>query len=153
MRVLFVGQAPGRRAPRGSRAFGGPGAGSRLAKLCGITHEQFLEKFSTINLLKTYPGRNGKGDRFPMKAAQRAAVKMWVGSRAFCGYDRVIIVGAATVRAFPFSKAEAQPCTWMGHAKWLAFLPHPSGVNHWYNNPSNRQRAERFLRELVKEAS
>lgn len=28
----------------------------------------------------------------------------------------------------------------------VAFMPHPSGVNRWYNNPKNCEEAERFLR-------
>lgn len=155
MRVLFVGQAPGPKAKRGARAFEGAGAGSRLANYAGLLPGQFLEKFSTVNVLKTWPGRGaGKGDRFPMAYAQRAARKMWSDSCAFCGHDKVVFVGQATVKAFGFVKLlRLQPCEWSGHDKWVAYLPHPSGVNHWYNSHENRQRAERFLRELVKEVS
>jgi hypothetical protein len=32
----------------------------------------------------------------------------------------------------------------------VAILPHPSGVNHWYNDPRNVARARRFLRSALR---
>lgn len=32
----------------------------------------------------------------------------------------------------------------------VVVVPHPSGVNHWYNEPENVARMRRFMRALVR---
>lgn len=39
---------------------------------------------------------------------------------------------------------EGEPFRW-------AMLPHPSGVNRWWNEPENREAAREFLRQLLLE--
>ena len=33
---------------------------------------------------------------------------------------------------------------------WLAVLPHPSGINHWYNSTENRVAASLFLQAEIR---
>jgi len=60
----------------------------------------------------------------------------------------VVLVGAAVARAFG---ARVGELAW-GHdpvlRAELALLPHPSGVNLWWNLPTNVERARAFLRKL-----
>lgn len=152
MNVLFVGQAPGRRAPRTARAFGGPGAGSRLAKLCGLTHGEFLSRCRTANLIKGWPGKNGKGDAFPFAVARRGLHRI-IKTDLWRDADRIVFVGQGVARVVLPNISTVmvkRPCEW--YFSRFAYLPHPSGVNRWYNDRSNTRRAETFLRALVKEA-
>lgn len=40
----------------------------------------------------------------------------------------------------------------LSHCFELAVIPHPSGRNHFYNDPDNRTRAFQFLSSAVKPA-
>lgn len=45
----------------------------------------------------------------------------------------------------------AGPFVWTpdGHGGWIAKVPHPSGLNHFFNDPMNRALLEVFMQELV----
>ena len=61
-----------------------------------------------------------------------------------------MFVGLAVAAAFAFTEP---PCVWRRIAiprRALGVVPHPSGVNTWYNDPANVDIARRFLREAVK---
>jgi len=152
-RPLFVGQAPGRVAKRGARAFSGRvGSSARLAKLAGTTVDGFLSRAETVNVLKAWPGKSGKGDAFPRPAARRGVNEI-LRSEAFKRSTRVVFVGQAVWRAF-LGPMVMRPCEWSsvflrGHCPDVAYLPHPSGVNRWYNEPENRDRASAFLKEAL----
>lgn len=157
--ILFVGQAPGRRALKKGRAFDGPGAGSRLAAMSGLARGEFLSRFKTTNVFRRWPGKKGKGDAFPLARAHRGAQRI-MSSDAWREAEKVVFVGQGVVRAFLFHAPDLalrlidRPCTmqtWAHGAKPRAYLPHPSGVNRWYNDPNNRFLAESFLRKLAKE--
>jgi uracil-DNA glycosylase len=143
-RVLLIGQGPSRRRPRGARAFDGPGAGAHLAKLAGVPQAELLRRVRAVNLLKTWRGKAGKGDRFPMAAARRAAAKLY-SSKLYHEADVVVFVGDAVARAFGVGRLKPCGIYW----GWAAKLPHPSGVNRWYNEQANRDLASRFLRDLI----
>jgi uracil-DNA glycosylase len=139
--ILFIGQAPSR-ITEGSAAFTGH-SGRRIATLMGITHAEFLARFAAANLLEHYPGKSGRGDAFNRDEARRAAERLWPEFP-----QRTVFVGKAVAGAFGF--ADIEPCTWtkVGHRS-IALLPHPSGVNHYWNNAANRERARSFLTGLV----
>jgi uracil-DNA glycosylase len=147
--ILFIGQAPGRRAPRCLRAFGGPGAGSRLAKLCGLSIEEFLARHETVNVFKTWRGSRGKGDAFNRRTARIKANRIKRTSQ-YINAQRIIFVGAEVARAFLSSMPE--PCTRFGAFGSLGYVPHTSGVNHWYNSAVNRKKAQAFLRDMTEVA-
>lgn len=144
MNVLLVGQAPPRKAQPGYRPLSGRG-GLRLARLVGLELPAFLERVDTANIFDTFPGRAGKkGDAFDIRAARAAASAVPVDGR------RVIYLGRDVARAFgqkgdveylvPLTDARAQ-------AAWC--LPHPSGINQWWNKPGNVAAARTFLRAVL----
>lgn len=145
---MFVGQGPGKNHPPGSRPLEGKkGAGARLAKLCGLTNEELLKRCDTSNLLPDWRGKNGKGDNFPMNEAIISAELIWT---KFFDYDRVVLFGSNVASAFGMKNEKV--------LKWVvlegttvAVVPHPSGINRWYNDPENRKKAEKFLRKLIKD--
>jgi len=113
--------------------------------MSGLTKKAYLVRFERANLLDAWPGKGGKGDAFPRAEARAAAAKMEPLLRG----RTVVFVGASVARAFgvkiPFY---LQWASW--NEGWAAVLPHPSGINRWYNEPANALCAERFMRRLAK---
>jgi len=132
-----VGQAPAR---AGGPAFGrGTRSGDRLARIVGA---RGVDEFAdAVNLVGRWPGKRGKGDRFPVREARTAADGVDLSGRPF-----VVLVGCGPARVFGWAG---------GYFEWFlvrgvpaVMVPHPSGVNHWWNLGKNRRAAARFLRGL-----
>jgi uracil-DNA glycosylase len=138
LRPLLVGQAPGRLG--GARAFAGDKRSARrLAELVGARRAS--DFFRTRNLLQAFPGKAGKGDRFPMAEARAAATKMRLrGTVLFAGKKVAAAFGCSSAMYFEWRRR--------GGFRY-AVVPHPSGVNRWWNDPSNRERARAFFRDLA----
>lgn len=138
--MIFVGQAPG---PTGDPdlPLANGRVGRRLCCLTGLTQGELLV-VERVNLLSAWPGKAGKGDRFPMAEAKRAASDLLprlVGKR-------VLVVGQGTARAMGL---DPRPLAWRaGFGFRYAVLPHPSGVNHWWNSAENRDAAGAFMRRV-----
>lgn len=150
VKPLLIGQAPSR-SGTDPRPLAGPAA-ERFADLLRIESEEFLARVDTVNLLDRWPGRRagGKGDRFPMGEARvRAdAIRLAAKTRV------AVFVGADVATAFGAWELNDTPLVW-APVPWFeraAYLPHPSGVNLWYNDATNRERARRFLRALLSES-
>ena len=112
-------------------AFSGP-CGVRLAKLLDLEHGDLLERVFARNVLDRWPGKNGKGDAFPMDEARRAVLRMRIRGRP------VVLVGKTTAAAFDVRREFFE---WFAlRGKRAVVIPHPSGVNLWYNDGANRER-------------
>lgn len=149
MKPLLIGPAPGARATDGSPAFGpGPGSGARLARLLDLNDVQAY--FDTLNLLPLYPGRTSSGaDAFPLAEARSRALSVDLSERPF-----TLLVGRNVARAFnmpwlPYLR-------WMRYwypgivgFGWVAVLPHPSGLNRWWNSAENQEAASDFVRSAL----
>lgn len=94
-----------------------------------------------MNLLAEFPGKSGKGDAFPIALARARAARMRLGGE-------VVLLGRHVARAFG---AQGAPfLEWFDlRGAWAAVVPHPSGVNHWWNDPANTNRAAVFLAGLL----
>jgi hypothetical protein len=126
---MVLGEAP-------SRTSAAPFEGSRLGLYLGADP---AGRFELANLLDAWPGPAGKGSAFPLAEARAAADLLDLGGR------RVILCGWRVAAALDF-RAPAY-LRWRDHrGARMAVLPHPSGVNRWWNDPGNRRRARRFLR-------
>lgn len=112
-------------------------SGSRLRR--------YLPEFEAVNLLDRFPGKSyswGKGDLFVHRAARDAAERMSLRGRTvlLCGW---YVAGAFGLRRLSLFR-------WVGFRGGIvAVVPHPSGVNHWWNTPSNERMAARFFEEAV----
>lgn len=138
-KIIMIGQAPGQHGDPSS-----PLASKRLADLCGLSVWEFKDRFDRINLLATWPGKRGKGDEFSMTEARISAMEM-VGSLSG---RRVIFVGKQVARAFQFFGTDY--FTWEEFGSMLVCLiPHPSGVNRFWNDPERVEQAQGFLRSLI----
>lgn len=134
--VTVVGEAPGRRgeatAPLRGRS------GETICRLAGVAS---LAAFRVVNLLGFFPGSAGKGAHAP-RAAFRAA---WMALEPSLS-GAVLLLGKRVGAA-----AAARPVylEWERRGRYrLAIVPHPSGINRWWNDESNRTEAERFFRAL-----
>lgn len=105
-------------------------SGGRLMKILGLTYRQYLKRFDRINLCE-WEWRMGQ-------ARHRAE---WLVSTY---PDRVIVLlGAKVSRAFgvPY-----EPFTTHGAYR---VLPHPSGLNRAWNDPSAVEKARNLLKEFT----
>lgn len=145
---ILIGQAPNR-SGRADLPLTGGRTGGRLQELMGLSLGSYVRLFSRANLLDAWPGSGGpKGDAFPARLARIAAIEMLEAGHL---RDRLVLfVGVGTARAFRFP---APPLDWAEHAGTLcACVPHPSGVNLWWNLPENERAARAFLTDLAARA-
>lgn len=149
---VLVGESPSRTSESAHPLSGHPIAG-KLARLCGVGVLEYLAAFDRWNLLTRYPGHSGnKGALFPRGEARARAADL-TARGAFRGRP-VLFLGSRVADAFGF---DAEPLTWnaaegAGGASRCAVLPHPSGVNRWWNDAANARRAEAFMRRFLNDA-
>jgi len=142
-KTVVVGQAPSvgrsRKPPLSGKS------GQRLEALAGLAHGELGSCFALTNLLGRYPGRGTGGDRFPHGMAARAARKL----RGYLAGRRAILLGSGVARAF---QVPARPFFEWRQSNGLTFMvvPHPSGLNRWWNDPANLALAERALRGVAR---
>ena len=152
--ILLVGQAPSRTglAPLETLT---PGSSSgRLLKMMGISKDEYLDNFVRLNLIDHYPGRlaSGKGDKFPIHEAKRGAVRIL---SQFAFPWKILCVGNKVAECF-LPKTRIKYYEWMlcvsnypPAVRDIAVIPHTSGLNRYWNDPSNVKLAEKFLRNKL----
>lgn len=142
---ILIGQAPGR---RGSPEPLGGLCGRRLAGIFGMSAAEYARSFERVNLMKKYTGKKGKGDAFSNSQARHAACLL---TDELARRPRLFAVamGHQVGKALGLKG---------GYFKWglvgytPAFvMPHPSGVNAWWNDEANREKVKTFCRELLEE--
>lgn len=109
----------------------------------------FMQRVDAVNLLGRWPGPQGKGSAFPLAEARAAALALDVAGRA-----RVLLAGRRVAAAWPW-RAPSDYLRWEAGpgGVLLAVIPHPSGVNRWWNEPEHRDAARRFLRAATRAAT
>ena len=102
-----------------------------------------MDAFDLVNLLDRWPGKKGKGDAFPLDEARASArrLNLW-------GKPLVILVGRNVARAFGANSVAYLEGFLLGYVNAVV-IPHPSGLNRWWNDPANTERARRFMRSLL----
>jgi hypothetical protein len=136
----MIGEAPGRGGDP-SRACTGRFMDA-LVNAAGITRWRYLRAFERTNLLPSWPGKAGKGDAFPMAEAKRLAAETPTAGRT------ILLCGRRVATAFGVS-APFLACERRGGATFWV-LPHPSGLNRWWNDPENKRRAGDLVRDLAR---
>jgi hypothetical protein len=118
-----------------------------LVELLDVTEDEYLALFSRKNLLPEWPGSSGKGDAFPMADASLSAVALSHVMRD----SYLLLLGKNVARAFGlndvdyFKEVQRDTLTMM-------VVPHPSGINRWWNEPSNRRLAHRHMKLIGRAA-
>lgn len=137
-RPLIVGEAPTAET-EGRPAFHGRCA-RFLERAAGLPEGGLRAAFRATNLLERPPARQGKGHAFPWREAAPAAERVLARTRG-----PLIVAGKRAARAFGLSDPQYLRWTRVGGRR-VAVIPHPSGINRWWNDPANRGAAEAFLR-------
>lgn len=105
------------------------------------------------NLLREWPGydRSG-GSKFPLAAGRRAAVGFMRALAAGTNpYGVILLCGTRIRRVW---RSDTGYFEWFQSVDGLArcsVVPHPSGMNRWWNSADHREQASGFLRELARE--
>lgn len=152
--MVLIGQAPARVSPEPWH-YAAPST-KRLAAVMRCEPELIRSIFEARNLLTRYPGKirrersEGPSDRFPWTRARRAAKQM---TSTLAGRD-VVIVGARVARCFGLVANVVGYLKWFHDAELdarVAIMPHPSGLNRWWNDLENQMAAKRFLLRAIGE--
>lgn len=152
-RPALVGQAPSENGDPGRPMTGR--SGFRLAEMAGIDKRElklrFLARFEKRNVLNYYPGSNGEGDVFPMEEARQRGKYLAVELSP----RTILACGKKTTEALTGAPAEAVHYfqLLMGDESSSSFvipIPHPSGVNRWWNSEDNRGVYRSFMRQFIR---
>lgn len=139
--ATIVGEAPSETSRDVTVPFSGR-SGDRLRALL----DDDLARFRLLNLFAR------PQERWHRPAARASAY----ASVTFLEGEPVLLMGRRVATAFGFGSArllEWQDGMWVGSELWVAsqfvVFPHPSGLNRWWNEPDNVERARRFLRDVA----
>lgn len=144
MKPLIVGEAPSKNEIT-ERPIEGR-IGKRLAALCGLSLEEFLNHFERVNLLHVRQDTADHGFEFDREAARASAVQLMAGWKE----DRVILLlGHRVADAFGVRREYFVERRYKEFVGEVRVLPHPSGINRWWNGSANYKDAEAFMRNIV----
>lgn len=114
-----------------------------LHEACGASRAEYLRAFERRNVLS--------GRDWSLSAARAEAETL----RPLLAGRTVLLLGRGVPAALRYP--ETEPLVWQTQggllyaddpARWC-YVPHPSGLNRWYNEPSNRAALGRLLAELM----
>jgi hypothetical protein len=119
--------------------------GNKLAALVVMQRSEFLRLYPRRNVNRAWNGKAGKGDRFNRpEAVDRARL---IQNEGFTHY---VLLGQEVARSFDLAWGEPLEVRVDREAGRSYFLlPHPSGINQWWNEPFNIFRATKRLREFL----
>ncbi len=139
MKPLIIGEAPSRTGDPKKVIDGALGA--KLAAFCGMNMQTFRAEFARANVTDAWPGQAGKGSMFDAEPSARLRRRLLKGRL-------VIMLGKRVARAFdmdPDYFIEQRTISGAG----VYVVPHPSGINRFYNSAENRSRMACFMRSLA----
>lgn len=122
--------------------------GWRLWKMMprGTTRSAYLGAFDRRNLLRSREwspvDARAEAVRLLPKLDKRVVVVLGTEVRAALGLPKVEPL-TVTRTCVELSRRKQVSFTWLA-------LPHPSGRNHWYNDPANLRRTKRVLAGLMR---
>lgn len=147
-KVLVVGEAPSRWMEEHGVTDPLPLAGRELANLAGVPWPHgWYEKFEPLNVLSSWPGKQGKGDAFPLTEDTLQAARRIVDAHFHVG-RRVVLLGYRVRAAFGVYTLELFEWVQLNGAM-VAVCPHPSHVNRWWNDHANVLKAREFWSKLA----
>lgn len=118
-----------------------------MASLCSLSPSEFGRLFARANVLDRWPGRQGsKGAAFPAAEARERATQL---RRKFVRGRVVVLLGKRTAAAFGLKQTGYFWPPQIVDRAWVYVVPHPSGMNRWFNDPANEAEMRLFMRDLV----
>ena len=142
---------------------GGVDGASRLVQFMGLSIDAYEMTFARTNLLNFVPPYEGGRRTFPLVHA-RAAAELILRYAVDHRLD-LLILGKRGAAAFNWTTHKnnwKMPLARVGYLHWYsvcsaydlratrraAIIPHTKGVNLWWNNRENMERAQRFFGQL-----
>lgn len=144
MKPLIVGEAPSKNEDP-ERPIEGR-IGLRLATCAGLTLPEFLAHFDRVNLLHVRQDTAAHGFPFDLGLATQAAAAI---RRMFTNEMVVLLLGKRVAAAFGLSHADYFLQLSLNGPD-IRVIPHPSGINRWWNDPKNMRSAEVFMENIVR---
>lgn len=140
-RVIFVGQGPSQNGDPLKPLEGQ--LGEKLAQLLDLRFEDYVDEYARINLNAEWIGKgSGKGDVFDATEGRATAKVLLRGS-----WTHYVLLGQKVAECFGPGGNPLD--TIQKGEKSFFLLPHPSGINRWWNDPDNTRRASIRLRTFV----
>lgn len=151
--LVIVGQAPSKTADAKRPLSADTGSGKLMMKMLGIGVAEYMG-VERLNLLPRWPGKAGKkGDAFDAKIAAVAAGSIIVRAQK----THFVLLGRGVAKAFGvdagFCRTKTSKMSVGARRIRFLILPHPSGVNRWWNDKANKALAQRSLRRFAKQAA
>lgn len=143
MKILIIGEAPSKNEPL-PRPIEGR-IGRRLADFADVSFDTFLARTERMNLLAVRQDTAEKGFEFDhVVAAERAreVVKNLEPERV------VLLLGKRVAKAAGIAKDYFIPC-FCENGALIYVVPHPSGVNRWFNDPKNLAKMSGFMKAII----
>jgi len=146
MKPLIIGEAPSKNETT-PRPIEGR-IGRKLAKFSSLTFEEFLETFDRVNLLEVRQDTKEKG--FQFNAAEAAVNAMRMINNMFDDGRVVLLLGKRVAHAFG-AHADYFQVQHLGTKAHVYVVPHPSGVNHYWNHSDNCEKVRQFFARILHE--
>lgn len=149
MKPLLIGEAPSKNESL-PRPLEGR-IGRRLAACAGISFDEYLERFERVNLLDVRQDTKEKGFEFDRWTATKRALEIIPTLK---GPRNVVLLGKRVADCFGVVKDWFEPHYLVGNFDAYAYpilyvVPHPSGVNRWWNDPAHLEQMRTFMRSLL----
>lgn len=146
LKFVLVGEAPSRDGVGGFRGR----SGKRLASYMGISHERLFDLFDVVNVFDRFLGRVGKGDAWDRLSA-RANGCVFREQFVAAEVPVVVMAGKRVADALGFPNATYFAERFDGRTAFVC-VPHPSGINRWWNDSEHARDGKAALRSLAQQA-
>jgi len=141
-KIAIVGEAPSRLGdPR--KPLAGPN-GKKIAKLAGMSYDELIA-CRRRHLNPHYHRKVGKNDVFDHAKGSVVAADVLMDWRV----ERIVLLGKNVAQCFGFRDLPFLAEISIYGRRFLIF-PHPSGVNRWWNERRNEQRARQLLQRFLR---
>ncbi len=108
-----------------------------------------------MNVFDHWPGKGIGGDRFPMQAAKDRVPYLIENLRdrlvVFLGHNVAGAFGAKGFKYLQWYEIRNPKDVHDVIVPRMVVLPHPSGVNRYWNIPSNRAVVAKFLAQTIRQ--
>lgn len=115
------------------------GAAARLIQLFGVTSDEYLSGTYRYNVFRDESGP------LTLEVARKRVERLYFKHRDLWKETPFVFLGKAAVRTAPQEFRELQFLQSKGD---VYLIPHPSGVNRFYNDDEDKNRVASILREL-----
>lgn len=122
-------------------------SGARLCEFMGMRRSEYID-IRRRNLLDFYPGKLGKGARFPIGEARKAVTAIYAQNE-LTG-SNILLVGMRLAEVFGYKGEEI--LTWHHRKAYnYAIVPHTSGICRWWSNEDNKEQGVAFLHRVAEQ--